>query len=139
MDKDPPRGRLLQIADTQNCQRVLQPQRALVAAVSEQAMKAGADSERAKDVVADREPQHTPPTEEVRHESERNQQMEESNAEDVGPDDPALLVDQRRSRDRPLQCHGREQLFRSDVSLRRWPTYQDGLAALIGLNGCRHL
>ena len=90
MHEHPPRGRLLQIADAQDRQRVLEPERAFEAAVCEQAMKAGPDSQRAEDVIPNRQPQHAPPAEEVGQERQRNQQMKKRHAEDIRPDDPAF-------------------------------------------------
>ena len=66
MHDDPAGGRLLQVADAEQGEHVLKPQRAFVAAMREQPMEAGADAHRAEDVVSDRQPQQAPPAEDVR-------------------------------------------------------------------------
>ena len=101
---------------------MFEPERALVAAVSEQAMEAGADAHAAEDVVTDRQPQQAPPTEDVRCERERNQQMEDGDADDVRPDEPALIVDELGARERVhtaigLDCVARDQLVEA---VARW-------------------
>ena len=77
MHDDPAGGRLLQIARAQDREEVLKPQRAFVSAMREQPMVAGADAHRAEDVISDRQPQHAPPTEDIRQERQRNQQMKQ--------------------------------------------------------------
>src|SRR4051812_371275 len=94
MDNDPAGGRLLQVANSEQGQCVLKPHRALKASVRQQSMKAGADTHRAEDIVADRQPKQAPPTKNVGQECQRNQQMKRYDADDVRPDNAALVIDQ---------------------------------------------
>jgi hypothetical protein len=66
--------------------------------MGQQAVKTGPDAERAEYVVADGQPQHAPPTKKVGDEGQRNQQMKETDAEHVRPDDAALRIHLRRAR-----------------------------------------
>ena len=97
MHDDPASRRLLKIAHPKNGQKMFEPQRTLIATMSEQTMITGSNSHRAKYVIADRQPKQTPPAKEIRQKSQRNQAVKKSHSNDVGPDDPALAIDQRRA------------------------------------------
>ena len=102
MHDHPPGGRLLQVAHAQEGQRVLQPQRALVTAMGKQPMEPGADAHRAENVIPNRQPHQTPPAKKIGKECQRNQQMEENDADYVRPNDATLIIDELRPRE--LQC-----------------------------------
>src|SRR5690242_2874128 len=89
---------------------MLQPQRAFVSAMREQSMEASADTHRTEDVVANGQPQHTPPTENIRQEGKWNQQMKEHDTDNVRPDDPAFIIDQCRSWDSPAANRSRRRI-----------------------------
>jgi hypothetical protein len=69
-------------------------------------MEAGADSHAAEDVVPDGEPEEAPPAEDVGGERQRDQQVEDGDADDVRPDEPALVVDELGARERVLAAVG---------------------------------
>src|SRR4051812_26610272 len=95
----------------------------------QQPVKAGADAHRTKNIVADWQPQQAPPAEDVWQECQRNQQMKQSDGNDVRPDDATFVIDQLGSWNSSAAYRGcrsvdRDQLVKTvalDDNVRRCP------------------
>src|SRR5262249_41423069 len=75
MDRDPACRGVLQTAESEDGERVLEPFRAPETPVRQQAVIAEVDAENSEDVVAHDQQDHAGPTEEPRHERKQREQM----------------------------------------------------------------
>ena len=89
VNHDPACRRILERADSEHSERVFQPLRATVAPVRQQAVVAGADAERAEDIIAQGNQQQSSPAEQPRYECQGQEQMINDNSRGVRPDEPA--------------------------------------------------
>src|SRR3954463_8616620 len=91
MNAHPTGRRVLDTAQTQNGEGVLQPFGAGEASVSEQAMEAQADAERAKDIETQECHYQTGPTEEPGHKCKQRNQMDSCDRRCIDPGQPERL------------------------------------------------
>src|SRR4051812_17845120 len=85
MHGNPARRRILEGADSDHGERVLQPFRAEEAAMRKEPVITKADAERAEDVGPEHANGDTSPAEEPRHEGQQRSQMVEADADDIQP------------------------------------------------------
>src|SRR5262245_30447036 len=105
MDRDPACRGVLQTAESEDGERVLEPFRAAETPVRQQAVIAEVDAENAEDVVAHDEEGHAGPTEEPRHERKQREQMIADQEYGGEPDDaPDAHGGRQRQPPRTQRC-----------------------------------
>jgi len=98
MNAHPTGRRVLDTAQTENGERVLQPFGADEASVGEQAMEAQADAERAKDIKPEKCHHQAGPTKEPGHKCKQGRQVDRCNRRRIDLDQPERLRELRNER-----------------------------------------